>query len=145
MNKKLSDDTVQALPFKQDVKDSRDYYTKLWDKTRGAKSKMERVRVRIKRDSNILGPGITMEVQVYSAMKPGRIKQGEKFFDMRDDSKRMRQVAGVLAGALAEQCCEHYGDVYDPSDYARMGMEAYDQVVAEAMSSSRLTQGLIIE
>lgn len=145
MTKKFSDDGVQALPFKQDVKDSRDYYTKLWEKTRGANSKMERVRVRIKRDSNILGPGITMEVQVYSVMMPSRVKQAEKFFDMRDDSKKMRQVAGVMAGALAEECCTHFGDVYDPSEIAKMGMEAYDQVVAEAMSSSRLTQGLIIE
>jgi hypothetical protein len=128
-------------------KDSRDYYTKLWDKVRGRNSPMERVRVRITRgtdETNIL-PGIIMLVQVYSRALPGRIKQGEKFFDFRDDSKNMRQVAGVMAGALAEECCEHFGDSFDPSEAAKMGMEAFEQVVAESMQSGRLTQGLIIE
>lgn len=147
MKKSFSDKDVQALPFKQDVKDSRDYYTKLWDKNRGIKSPMERVRVKITKgtdETNIL-PGIIMLVQVYSRALPGRIKQGEKFFDFRDTSKNMRQVAGVLAGALAEECCEHFGDSFDPSDAAKMGMEAFDQVASNAMQTGRLTQGLIIE
>ena len=38
---------------------------------------------------------------------------------------------GVLAGAIAEELCEAYGDTLEPSAVARSAMEAYSELMAD--------------
>jgi len=132
----------ENLQFKPPVKKPpEDYYTALW---RRYKAKPAKVSVRVKRKSAILGEGIILQVQVYSGRKPGRIKQGERFFYKNDPIKDVRQMAGVLAGALAERCCEEYLDSFDPSECARQAMDTFDRL-REDLDRNRLTTAFLKE
>lgn len=55
----------------------------------------------------------------------GIIEQGKR------TTAQERQHVGVLAGAIAEELCEAYGDTLEPSAVARSAMEAYSELMAD--------------
>lgn len=122
-----------------------DYYNKLWAsaKKKDKTLKEQLVNVRVRRGSGLLGEKvIVLMVQVYSKNLSGRIKQGEKEMTTANSMSELRNTACMLAGALAELCCNDYGDSYDPSDYAKLGGEAFDQIVRK-LQDGELTVGII--
>lgn len=84
--------------------------------------------------------GILARVQVYSVMKPGSIKQVEKKFYKADSTESIAKWCEISAGAGAEECCEEFGDQFDPSDYAKAGREAFRKVLRELEQGSVLTR-----
>jgi hypothetical protein len=101
------------------------------------------VKVEITRAESILGPGIKLIVSVYSQVKPGAIKRGERFFYKADAGERVAKMAEVLGGHLAELCCAEHGDIFDPDDYAKAAREAFRQVLMKLEKESVLTPGII--
>lgn len=126
------------------AKGGSDYYTRLWNDMkdrRGRKSEFL-VNVRIAKDSAMLGQGFVLKVQVYSQVLKGRIKQAEKQMTKADGMDGLRRMAGLMAAALSEECCNEYGDSFNPSDYERMGKDAFDQLV-QKLQDGELTIGLV--
>jgi hypothetical protein len=125
-----------------------DYFTKLWEdeqkRDRNLKQQLVNVRVR-KGESALLGRNtIVLMVQVFSQNLKGRAKQAEKEMNTGHTMSELRTAAGLMAGALAEMCCNDFGDTYDPSEYARLGVEAFDQIVRR-LQDGELTVGTITE
>lgn len=48
------------------------------------------------------------------------------------DPINMPQKVAVMAGALAEYQCEKFGDIHEPMEIARLGMEAFNESLLEA-------------
>lgn len=113
----------------------------LRQRAKGDKGDM--VSVEIKRASSIIGPGINLRVQVYSQMKPGSAKRGERFFSISDSEESVSKMAEVLGGTLAEECCKSFGDYYEPDDFAKAAKEAFRQVLIQLQQSNELTRGVI--
>lgn len=120
------------------------YYNKLWaaakEKTKDPYETL--VNVRIAKSSAMLGEGMVLRVQVYSQVLKGRIKMAEKEMTRADGMSGLRTMAGILAASLAEECCKAYGDNLNPSDYERMGWDAFDQIVRKAEDGD-LTLGMV--
>jgi len=87
-----------------------------------------------------IGSGILVKVQVYSVKMPGMIKQGEGKFYRADSGRNVAKWVEATGGALAEECCEKYGDTFDPSDYAKAALEALRKSMRELESGNRLTR-----
>lgn len=124
-----------------------DYFTKLWDaaKKKDKNLKQQLVNVRVRKGSALVGEKIiVLMVQVFSQNLKGRVKQAEKEMNTGHTMGELRSAAGLMAGALAELCCNDYGDSYDPSDYAKLGGEAFDQIVRK-LEQGELTVGIITE
>lgn len=124
-----------------------DYFTKLWDaaKKKDKNLKQQLVNVRVRKGSALVGEKIiVLMVQVFSQNLKGRVKQAEKEMNTGHTMGELRSAAGLMAGALAELCCNDYGDTYDPSDYAKLGGEAFDQIVRK-LEQGELTVGIITE
>lgn len=99
-------------------------------------------------DNSLIGQadlesGILARVQVYSVIKPGMIKQGEKRFYKTDSTENIAKWCEITGGALAEECCEVYGDSFDPSDYAKASREAFRKVLRELEQGDRLTRVVV--
>lgn len=123
---------------------TQDYYNKLWASAK-AKNKdpyETLVNVRIAKSSAMLGDGMVLRVQVYSQVLKGRIKMAEREMSKSDGMSGLRTTAGIMAAALAEECCKAYGDNLNPSDYERMGWDAFDQIVRKA-EDGELTLGMV--
>jgi hypothetical protein len=142
MTKKRKDATYVAGPHK--VKDSRDYYTKLWDAAtgRGAKDPIVGVWVRPGGRALVLDEWV-LEVQVHSEVLRGRIKMGEMAISRFDPTADVRMKACTLAGALAEQACATFGDTFDPSIVAKAGGEAFDKWLADRERTGGLTRATL--
>lgn len=124
-----------------------DYFTRLWDSAlaKDKALKQQLVNVRVRKGSGLLGEKVlVLMVQVFSQNLKGRVKQGEKTMTNADSMDALRGAAGLMAGALAELCCNDYGDTFDPSDYAKLGGEAFDQIVRK-LQDGELTVGVIAE
>jgi hypothetical protein len=124
-----------------------DYFTKLWDaaKKKDKNLKQQLVNVRVRKGSALVGEKIiVLMVQVFSQNLKGRVKQAEKEMNTGHTMGELRSAAGLMAGALAELCCNDYADTYDPSDYAKLGGEAFDQIV-RALQDGELTVGIVTE
>ena len=123
---------------------SKDYYTKIWDKEKAARGQKTEtlVNVRVAKSSAMLGEGLVLRVQVYSQVLKGRIKMAEKEMTKGDGMDGLRRMSGILAAALAEECCKEYKDTLDPSEYYRMGMDAFDQIVRK-VEDGELTVGIV--
>jgi hypothetical protein len=126
------------------MKDGRDYYTKLWDATKKKRKQKDEilVNVHVAKDSMVLGEGLILRVQVYSQVKRGRIKQAERRMSKGDGFSGLRAMAGLMAATLAEECCKEYGDVMEPIDYEKMGRNAFDQIV-NRLEKGELTVGVV--
>jgi hypothetical protein len=59
-------------------------------------------------------------------VKPGVMRRGILEWERSNQAQQV----GILAGAIAEELCEHYSDTIDPSDCARAAMAAYTKVMA---------------
>ena len=125
-----------------------DYFTKLWDaaqkKDKNLKQQLVNVRVRRGYSAIIGQKTLVLMVQVFSQNLKGRLKQAEKEMNTGHTMGELRSAAGLMAGALAELCCNDFGDTYDPSDYAKLGGEAFDQIV-RALQAGELTVGIVTE
>lgn len=110
--------------------------------SRGKNDNGTMVNVDITKEERVLGPGLKVVVQVYSVIKPGRIQQGERFF-YKNDFNTLPAVVEALGGALAESCCEKYGDDIDPSEYAAAAKGALRKTIMEYEQSNRLTKGVV--
>jgi hypothetical protein len=71
---------------------------------------------------------------------PGMIKQGEGRFYRADSGATVAKWVEAAGGALAEECCEKYGDTFDPSEYARAALEALRKAIRELEQGNRLTR-----
>lgn len=73
-----------------------------------------------------------IEVLVYSRMRARQVRRHtinvESLQKLSDD--KLATQCGIMAGAGAEYCCENHGDVFDPSEAARIGKELYKQLMA---------------
>lgn len=99
-------------------------------------------------DNSLIGQadiesGVLARVQVYSVLKPGMIKQCEKKFYKVDSTENIAKWCEISSGAMAEACCETFGDVFDPSDYAKAGREAFRKVLRELEQDDRLTRVVV--
>ena len=123
---------------------TQDYYNKLWNSAKAARKDPYEtlVNVRVAKSSAMLGEGLVLRVQVYSQALKGRIKMAEKEMTKYDGMSGLRSMAGLLAASLAEECCTAYGDDLNPSDYYRMGCEAFDQIVRK-VEDGDLTLGMV--
>ncbi len=124
-----------------------DNMTRMWAdaKKKDKNLKEQLVNVRVRRGSGLLGQKvIVLMVQVFSKNMSGRIKQAEKEMTTSNTMPELRKAAELMAGALAELCCNDYADTYDPSDYAKLGGEAFDQIV-RALQDGELTVGIVTE
>lgn len=82
-----------------------------WDQGRRGEAK-----VRVGREP---GTGDIL-VQVYSAVRPGAIKQGRMHrAQLPSGDAAVCQKVGVTAGALAEMLCDQFRDTIDPDQVAR--------------------------
>jgi hypothetical protein len=120
------------------------YYNRLWAaaKKKSGDKQETLVNVRIAKSSAMLGEGMVLRVQVYSQVLMGRIQMAEKEMSKYDGMSGLRNMAGILAASLAEKCCEAYKDTFDPSDYYRMGCDAFDQIVRK-VEDGDLTLGMV--
>lgn len=83
------------------------------------------VEIRIMRRPN---KTLYFEVLVRSNIKPMLKNKGILEFER---GINQRGTVGILAGALAEQLCERYGDTLDPSTVAATAERAYARLMAE--------------
>jgi hypothetical protein len=67
---------------------------------------------------------IVVEVKCFS-----RVRFGYHFRGLQDirakNTAQAAQLAGVIAGAMAENLCAQYGDQIDPAEYAKEAMAAF--------------------
>lgn len=108
---------------------TKDYYTKLWEKTQGAKGEKheKKLNVYITRGSPLTGSEtVTLVVEVYSQVQKSRIKRADRAVTRNTPMGELRKLAGAMAGALAEQCSDSFGDNLDGKEYEKMGHEAFD-------------------
>jgi len=122
-----------------------DNMTRMWNEALKKDKNLQEqlVNVRVRRGSALVGQKtIVLMVQVFSKNLKGRVKQAEKEMDTSNRMPELRNAAVLMAGALAELCCNDYGDTYDPSDYAKLGGEAFDQIVRK-LEDGELTVGII--
>lgn len=69
-------------------------------------------RVEVRRETHPQTGELCIEVAVYSLMKPGAFKR--VLLDRRAPTAEVQ----IAAGACAEDCCEAFGDPFDPSQAA---------------------------
>lgn len=118
----------------------------LFDRQKAAnpKMKMAKVSVSVKPSSLILGDGIVLVVEVFSNVKPGNGKHGERQFYKSDSLTKVREMACALGGALAELCCADFGDDYDIMECAKAAGEVFD-AIREQLEKGVLTKGILKE
>lgn len=78
-----------------------------------------------------------IEVLVYSRIRPGTIRRttlDEPTVSARGFS--MSKAVSIFAGQAAEQLCARNGELYDPSDCAKMAMAEYERLMASERGSS---------
>ncbi len=99
-----------------------------WDKNRKGESK---VAVGVHPDG-------TVEILVYSAVRPGALRRVLIPMGIQQDrGPKLCQQVGVYAGAQAEDMCEKFSDTLDPNDVARVAMEQCRRALADEAQSSR--------
>jgi hypothetical protein len=111
----------------------RDHYNTQWDIAKKSGIQYHIVTVRIAKSSMLLGALLNLRVQVMSTKMQGRGKHVEQEIHRGDTMSSMREKAVLMAGAMAELCCESYGDNYDPSEIAKAGGDAFDQITQKLM------------
>lgn len=119
----------------------KDYYTKLWEESK-VKAPPTLVTVNLSKSSAMLGTGLVLRVQVYSQVLKGRVKQAEKQISRHETIANLRILAGMMAAALSEHCSNDYGDDFTPTEYERMGMDAFNQII-EKLEGGDLTIGMV--
>lgn len=108
---------------------TKDAYNAHWDEAKKKGSVLNLVTVQVRRSSALLGQTLSMRVLVQSQRMQGRGKHGEMEIYRSESLSGMRDKACILAGALAEACCNDYGDYFDPSDVSRAAGDAFDKMV----------------
>ena len=88
---------------------------------------------KVKVERNLDG---AIEVLVYSQIKQGAIRRvvlDKKTYDFTgkesDMTGAVRSVVSTSAGAAGEHCCKQYGDVFDPSDCAKLAVDLFDDLL----------------
>jgi hypothetical protein len=79
----------------------------------------QEARVEVRKEHSAQHGGVCIEVAVYSLMKPGA------FHRVLLDRRSPTAAVQIAAGACAEECCEKYGDPFDPAQAADAATEAY--------------------
>lgn len=82
--------------------------------------------------------GGLIEVLVYSRVRPGIIRRttlDEPTVASRGYS--MSKAVSIFAGQAAEQLCARNGELYDPSDCAKMALAEYERLLALEGSATR--------
>ena len=113
----------------------RDHYNQQWDLARKDGIAYNIVTVRIAKSSALLGALLNLRVQVMSTNMQGRGKHVEQEIHRGDTMESMRKKAVMMAGAMAELCCESYGDNYNAGEIAKAGGDAFDQIVQKLMDN----------
>ena len=140
------EENVVLIPGQTDKKTPVEHYGALWnkEKAKNPSLKMARVTVSIRRHTLMLGEGIILAVEVFSANKPGRGKHGEREFYRHENIDKVREMAGVLAGALAELCCNDYGDTFEPDDCVKAALDTFDKIKSD-LEAGVLTKAITTE
>lgn len=90
-----------------------------------------KVKVERNRDGHV-------EVLVYSRIRPGTIRRTT--LDEQTVSSRglsMSKAVSIFAGQAAEQLCARNGELFDPSDCAKMAMAEFERMLALEGSATR--------
>ena len=83
-------------------------------------------------------PNGTVEVLVYSAVRPGACRRVLIPQHMQPDrGPKLTQMVGIYAGASAEHYCETFRDTLDPEDVARVAMEQCRRALADETQLAR--------
>lgn len=89
---------------------------------------------KVKVERNLEG---NVEVLVYSRIRPGTIRRttlDEPTVSARGYS--MSKAVSIFAGQAAEQLCARNGELFDPSDCAKMAMAEYERMLSLETSAT---------